>query len=181
METKRVAAVAVVVLLAGAVVAGAALAGVGPFGATTTPVQTSDDTEDPAPAAGANGSDDGTDTAGTSSAPSNAGPFDFAVTNVTSCGTTCRDVDVALTNTAEERATDVSVTVVITTGGDRIWRDTQQIGALAAGERTQRTAHVELSYFDAAKVKGNDGEITIHTTVDSSLGQYSFTQHRDVA
>ncbi|GGL33482.1 hypothetical protein GCM10009037_16390 [Halarchaeum grantii] len=181
METKRVATVAVVVLLAGAVVAGAALAGVGPFGATTTPVQTSDDTGDSSPAAGASETDTGTDTTGTTSVPSGAGPFDFAVTNVTSCGTTCRDVDVALTNTAEERATNVSVTVVITTDGDEIWRDTQRIGTLAAGERTQRTAHVELSYFDAAKVKGNDGKITIHTTVDSSLGQHSFTQHRDVA
>lgn len=181
METKRVAAVAVVVLLAGAVVAGAALAGVGPFGATTTPVQTSDDSGDPSPAAGASETDNGTDTAGTTSAPSDAGPFDFAVTNVTSCGTTCRDVDVALTNTADERARDVNVTVVITTGGDRIWRDTQRVGALAAGDRTRRTAHVELSYLDAAKVKRNDGKITVHTTVDSSLGQYTFTQHRDVA
>ncbi|WP_435098628.1 hypothetical protein [Halarchaeum sp. P4] len=181
MEAKRIVLTVAVVLLGGAVVGGAVIAGVGPFGATTSPVSTGGDTNEPSDNGARAGGTGGNDTGNQTSEPSDAGPFAFTVTNVSTCGTTCRDVHVVLANTGERNASNVSVSVVITTGGDQIWQNTQQVGRLAAGASTNRTAHVELSYFQAAKVKGNGGKITIHTTVSSSLGTYSFTQNRDVA
>ncbi|GAD51877.1 hypotheical protein [Halarchaeum acidiphilum MH1-52-1] len=108
-------------------------------------------------------------------------PFALAVRNVSACGSTCRDVSVALTNTGHRTARDVRVDVTITTAGDRIWHDERTVGLLHRNETVTRTEAIDLGYVAAASVQANGGTITVRATVNSSLGTDVITRQRDVA
>lgn len=174
---RRILAAAGIALLVVAGVAGAAALGAGPFthhtaNGSSTGGDTTTATDDGASGgASENATDDTTP---------DVGPFQFTVRNVTECGTTCRDVTVSLTNTANESASDVSAHVALTTHGDRVWETTRDVGTLHADETTVQTLHIELGYLDAAKVQNNDGDVTVHTTINSSLGTYTFQRQRNV-
>ena len=177
VDRDRLAVAAVGIVLAASVLGAAYVAGVGTpiLGggsetATPTPAATTTDGGDDGRAAGDGGSSDGA----TRTPP--AYDFQFRIVNTESCGNTCRDVTVRLTNGGTETATGVSATSRILVKGDQIWTGTEDIGTVDAGESVTRTKRVKLGVFDAAKVQQNGGYVTIETTVTWDDGSRTFTQ-----
>ncbi|MFC7046741.1 hypothetical protein ACFQH6_16190 [Halobacteriaceae archaeon GCM10025711] len=129
------------------------------------------------------GSSGGSDAATTTTAT--APPFTFVVEKVEECGTTCRDVTTTLTNEQSTPASDVTVHTRIFAGkgtdGDVVWKGSEPVGVLDAGESYTATRRVELSMMDAYKIKQNDGWITIQTSVTADGETTTFTEQRDVA
>ncbi len=126
------------------------------------------------------GGDGGGGNTATATATATATPpaydFQFRILNTTSCGNTCRDVTVRLTNEGRKTATGVTAQSRIYADGDQIWSGTEDIGTVEPGESVTRTKRVKLSYFDAAKVQQNGGYVTIETTVTWDEGSQTFTQ-----
>ncbi|WP_313691448.1 hypothetical protein [Halorarum halobium] len=182
MNGKRVAAVAVVVLLVAVGAAAAFFVGVGPFAPsgdsedlgefpTGTPVESGG-------SGGAGGSGDGSG----QSLPA----YYFQVTDTETCGRTCRDVTVELTNNREETATGITVYVRMFAGnstdsGDRIWQGKEDVGEMDAGATTTATKRVKLTYAEGYRVRQNDGWVTIRTTVRSEDVTLTFSERRQVA
>lgn len=174
----------VIVALAGIV---AVALGIGPFAGSSvgdggTPVTTGANdggtpvtTEATATASGGDGN-------ATESRP----PFSFTIDRIKECGRTCRDVTATLHNNQNQPARNATVVTRIYAGnsteqGDRIWKGTESIGAVAAGGSATRTQRVKLSMSEAFAVQRNDGWITIDTTVTSTETTVSFRDRRDVA
>ena len=107
--------------------------------------------------------------------------FQFQILNTKSCGQTCRDVTVRLTNRGAKTATGVTAKSRILVDGDQIWSGTENIGTVSPGESVTRTKRVKLGLFDAAKVQQNNGYVTIKTTVTWDDGSRTFTKRVKVA
>ena len=106
--------------------------------------------------------------------------FAFQTVGMKSCGSTCRDVTVRLTNRGTETATGVTVKSRIIAGGDQIWSGTEKIGRVQPGESVTRTKRVNLGFLDAAAVQQNNGYVTIKTTVKWDSGTQTFTERTKV-
>lgn len=122
------------------------------------------------------GGGDGDGGGNTATATPPAYDFQFRILNTTSCGNTCRDVTVRLTNDGRETATGVTAQSRMYAGGGQIWSGTEDIGTVEPGESVTRTKRVKLGVFDAAKVQQNGGYVTIETTVTWDDGSQTFTQ-----
>jgi len=175
------AAVLVVGVGAGAVVvAGDVLPG-GGSAADSEPFPTSTPTGDETATGGSDGGEP-TTTAGTSTATP---PFGFTIDNIEKCGQTCRDVTSTLTNHQDTTAESVTVYTRIFAGqgtdGDEVWRGSEDVGTLPAGESYTTTRQVELSFADGLKIENNDGWITVQTTVETGDQTVTFTDERQVA
>lgn len=181
MNTKLiVAAVVVIAVGAGAViVAGDVLSG-GNSDADSGSFPTATHGGEATATGGSGGT--ATTTAGTSTATP---PFDFTIDTIEECGQTCRDVTSTLTNQQDTTAENVTVyTRIIAgqgTGGDEIWRGSEDVGTLPAGESYTTTRQVDLSFADALKIENSDGWITVQTTVETADGTITFTNERQVA
>ena len=185
VDQNRLAVAAVGIVLVAGIVGAAYVSGVadpilgGGGGAETptptpTPAATTADGGDrPAASGGTNGGG-GTGDEVTRTPP--AYDFQFQIVNTASCGNTCRDVTVKLTNEGRKTATGVSAKSRIYAGGDQIWKGTEHIGTVEPGESVTRTKRVKLSIFDAAKVQRNGGYVTIKTTVTWDGGSETFSQ-----
>ena len=130
--------------------------------------------------------DDATSTSGDGGDATASTPrFGFAIDAVEQCGQTCRDVTSTLTNHRDTDAADVTVHTRIFAGqgtdGDAIWRGTEDVGALGAGESYTTTRQVELSFADALAVQNADGWITVQTTVETADRTVTVTDERRVA
>ncbi|AKH97556.1 hypothetical protein [Halanaeroarchaeum sulfurireducens] len=116
-----------------------------------------------------------------------APPFSFTVDGIEECGWTCRDVTATLTNNQNETARNVVVYTRVFAGEDNtdtsdlVWEGTNEIGTLAPGDSITTTERVQLSFQDAQKIQGNDGWITIQTTVDSDDTRVTFQDSDQVA
>lgn len=143
------------------------------------PTETTTAAADTGDGGGPSGGDSGTTTATTTS------PFTFVVEKVEECGTTCRDVTTTLTNEQSTAASDVTVHTRIFAGkgtdGDVVWKGSEPVGDLDAGESYTATRRVELSMMDAYTIKQHDGWITIQTSVTADGETTTFTEQRDVA
>jgi len=174
------AAVLVVGIGAGAVVAGDMLPG-GDSAADAEPFPTATPDGEETATSGS----DGTGTTTASGASTETPPFAFTIDTVEECGQTCRDVTSTLTNNQDTTAGNVTVYTRIVAGqgtdGDEIWRGQEGVGTLPAGESYTTTERVELSYADALKVENNDGWITVQTTVETEDRTVTFTDERQVA
>lgn len=180
-----VAAVAALVVVA----SGAALlAGVVPLPGTDAPPSTT-------PPGGGDGSDGGGGTVapgdGTATPDDGSGDgtpaaqFRIEVREIVECGTTCRDVTLALSNVGDAAASGVSVRTVLfagnsTDGSDQIWEGTEDVGSLAAGETYTADKRVTLSLSEGFAVRQADGWITIRTTIRTDDRTVTFTERRDV-
>jgi hypothetical protein len=112
-------------------------------------------------------------------------PFAVTIDGVSSCGTTCRDVTVSLTNQQGEPASDVTVATRVyagnsTAAADLVWRGSEDVGALAAGETHPTTRRVDLSLAEAYDVKRADGWVTVETTIRTDERTVTFTERRNV-
>ncbi|MFW6321209.1 MAG: hypothetical protein ACOC0Z_05110 [Halohasta sp.] len=112
-------------------------------------------------------------------------PFTFTVDEIDDCGETCRDVTATVENTQDEPAESVTASTRIFAGEnsteDLLWEDTEEIGALAAGESHTTTERVELSWSEAYAVEQNGGWITIVTTIESDEETITVRENRQVA
>lgn len=183
VDRDRLAVVAVGVALMASLTGAAYVSGVadpmldgGTATETPTPPATATDGSGDGHATEA-GADDGTAGGGgsaTRTPPSH--DFEFRIVNTESCGDTCRDVTVRLTNRGTETATGVGVKSRIFVEADEIWTGTEDIGTVDAGESVTRTERVELGVFEARKVQRNGGYVTVKTTVTWDGGRQTFTQ-----
>ena len=188
MVDRNSAAVAAVVVVLVASVAGAAYVSdvgdtlLGGDSETRTPTgqptPTAADGGGPTADAGVSGggSDAGTSGGGDATPTPKAYDFQFRILNTESCGQTCRDVTVKLTNRGAKTATGVTAKSRILADGDQIWSGTENIGTVSPGESVTRTKRVKLGVFDAAKVQQNNGYVTIKTTVTWDDGSRTFTE-----
>jgi hypothetical protein len=157
-------------------------------------------TETPAAGGSGGGDDAGGNDAGASGGDATSAPdggsdttdatastqrFGFAIGAVEQCGQTCRDVTSTLTNTQDTDATDVTVHTRIFVGqgtdSDVIWRGTEAVGALGAGESYTTTRQVDLSFADALAVQNAGGWITVQTSVETADRTVTVTDERQVA
>lgn len=170
-RTLAAAGVALLVVATGAAV----LAGVVPLPGSGDPVA-----GPPTPTTGAG-------TPGTAT-PGDGTPtteFRMQVRSVEECGTTCRDVTLALTNVGSAAASGVTVRTELFAGngtdeGDRIWTGSEDVGSLAAGETYTATKRVTLSMSEGLAVQQADGWVTVRTTIRTDDGSVTFVDRRDV-
>lgn len=87
--------------------------------------------------------------------------LDLEITNITECGTTCRDVTYVVSDAAGDGARGVSTDTTITSGGERIWEGQQDLGDVPAGGSVEQTTRVEVGFGEARTVQENDGRVTI--------------------
>lgn len=114
-------------------------------------------------------------------------PFAFTIDSIDNCGQTCRDVTATVDNTQNQSASEVTVYTRIFAGenstemDDLVWEGTEDVGTLAAGDAHTSTKRVDLSLQEAVEIDGNDGWITIVTTVDSDDETITVRETRQVA
>ena len=133
-------------------------------------------------AAGANAGTGGSGSgSGDGSAAVHVRPFGLSIDGVASCGTTCRDVTASLTNNGGHARENVTVTTEVYAGNDRVWRGSQSLGSVGSHETVTRTPRVDVGYVGAAKIKGNDGYVTIVTTVHWTGGSATYRNRERVA
>lgn len=104
----------------------------------------------------------------------------MVVEEVTSCGTTCREVTATVSNDGDEAAENVTVETTIFTDGDEIWSNSFEVGTLEADDSATSTERIELGYGDALAVQRNDGWITIETVIEFDDGTEVFSEERQV-
>lgn len=105
----------------------------------------------------------------------------MVVEEVTSCGTTCREVTATVSNDGDEAAENITVETSISTDGDEIWSNSYEVGTLEADDSATSTERIELGYGDALAVQRNDGWITIETVIEFDDGTEVFTEERQVS
>lgn len=114
-------------------------------------------------------------------------PFSFTVDEIEDCGTTCRDVTVTLANEQDEPATGVTVYTRIYAGQDStdeddvVYENQRDVGRLPAGAERTTTERVELSFQDGMAIQGEDGWITVVTTIESDDEVVTYTDTEQVA
>jgi len=118
----------------------------------------------------------------TTDAGGDAGEVEDAldVERVESCESTCRDVTVTLENTGTRTARDVDARTEILVEDDVIWTGNERVGELPAGESYTTTRRVDVGFADALAIRGNDGYVTIRTTVESANATTELTERRKV-
>jgi len=132
----------------------------------------------------------GSDADGTSGEASDAEsepsgkPFAIQVVSIEKCGKTCRDVTLRVTNRRDRAQTGVAVDARIFAGkgtdGERIWKDSADVGRLGAGESTTLTRRVKLGFGAALAVNDADGWVTVRTEVTAADASATFTERKNV-
>lgn len=92
------------------------------------------------------------------------------IERVRSCGLTCREITLSMTNTGDIDVADVSVDVTVRSGGTPVWTGTESVGAIATGDTYKVERRVDLSYEDAARVANNDSVVVIQSIVRTNRG-----------
>ncbi|CQR49478.1 MULTISPECIES: hypothetical protein [Haloferax] len=196
-RTLLVAATVLVLLTAG--VSAAFVTGVGPFSdddaesdepfPTKTTAPPDDDGGDSGGSDSSDSSDSGSsdsDSGGDAAESESVPPFGVVVDNIENCGQTCRDVTSTITNQQDADSSGVTVYSRIFVGNstdpdDEVWRGSQAVGDLAAGESYTTTKRVKLSYSEAFAVRQADGWITVQTTIETDDRTLTYTEQRHVA
>lgn len=180
--SRRVLAVAVVLLAVG----GAGVLFVGDL----SPGETLDPGTGHATTVGGSDSEDGQtddDSGGSAATTTESSTGDgstgyaFTIEKIEKCGDTCRDVTARLANTGQETRQNVRVTTKVYADGDLLWTGNESVGTLQPDESHTSTKRVKLSYWEAMKIKNNDGYVTIVTVVRSDSGTTRFEERRKVA
>ncbi|WP_158055320.1 FxLYD domain-containing protein [Halorussus halophilus] len=127
---------------------------------------------------GGSGGDSGGSSSGSDS--TDTGYF-LTIDNIEKCGSTCRDVTATLKNTGDQRRENVHVTTKVYADDDKIWTGEESVGTLEAGGTHTSTKRVKVGYIGGAKIKNNDGYVTIVTIVESDSGTTKFSERRKVA
>ncbi|WP_246982699.1 hypothetical protein [Halorientalis marina] len=149
MERRTLALVGGVIVVIAAVAAGAVALGLAP--STGAPDST--------------GSPPSVDSSSKETENGNA-TYAFDITNLSECGQTCRDMTWELTNGVDERASNVTLAFEVYAGGNStVWEGTESVGELDANATAERTTRIEVGIQDGLQIRGNDGDVTVITTV----------------
>lgn len=179
MSRRALAAVVVVLAVAGA---GVAFAGGVDFGdALDAPAdeQTTTDAASPTTAADpATAPNDETDQTPTTTMTNSE--YAFEIETIETCGNTCRDVTARLTNSGGETREDVTVTTAMLADGEVLWSGNETVGTLEPGESHVSTERVEVGFSGGLQISANDGYVTIVTVVESADGTSRFAERRKV-
>ncbi|QIO21746.1 hypothetical protein [Haloarcula sp. JP-L23] len=108
-------------------------------------------------------------------------PFTIDVRNIETCGNTCRDVTVKITNNGGNPRENISVTTTIYTGNSSVWEGEESVGTLGPDESSTKTKRIDVGFVGGGKIKQNDGKILIETVVHWDGGSATFSERRDVA
>lgn len=106
--------------------------------------------------------------------------FTIDATIADRCGDRCRRVVANLTNEMNETAHNVTAVTRITVDGERIWKRNNTLGNVSANESVQRRARVTIGFRETLRIMGNDGRVTLNTTVYWDGGSATFTERRRV-
>lgn len=151
-------------------------------------------TDTAADTASATDSASGTDTAsatdtatgtstGTASGATPDIDFQASVENIEKCGRTCRTLFYTVVNRGNDDAAGVGVRIRVFTGGDKVYDEVQEIGPLdARSKREGIEKGIDVGLGGAAKIKSNDGEVTIELRPEADSGvseQFSFDRTLD--
>jgi hypothetical protein len=107
-------------------------------------------------------------------------PVSLTVENVSDCGDRCRRVTANLTNVGNETLTNVTAETRVLADGNLLWNRTHDFETLSVNESANRTARIDLGLRDALVVAGNDGWVTVETTVSWDGGNATFDERRRV-
>lgn len=105
---------------------------------------------------------------------------DFRLTTgtPTSCGLTCREVSATLENTGTADAHDVTATMTVYSGGEKLRRTTHRVGTLPAGESVTVEKRVSLSFSEATRVRRHGARVVL--VVDSKERTETFEERYSV-
>ncbi|WP_152529852.1 hypothetical protein [Candidatus Halobonum tyrrellensis] len=121
------------------------------------------------------------DTGQGQSAPVGELQFVADIKRVVSCGPTCRDVTLSLTNAGDVEATDVTVDVTVRSGGTAIWAGSESIGSLAVGESYETQQRVDFGYEDVARIVGDDRTVLVQAIIRTNRGNLISEQVYDLS
>ncbi|MFB6150114.1 MAG: hypothetical protein ABEJ48_10660 [Halobacteriales archaeon] len=127
-------------------------------------------------------------TTGTVSGPGTASDqslFSLTVVGAASCGLTCRDVTIELTNNRARSVTNVVLVARVfagrTTEADAIvWRGRTRIGTMTAQGTTIVSRQIGLSLAEGNAVRKQNGWVTVVVTIDSDAGSATITRELQV-
>jgi hypothetical protein len=92
--------------------------------------------------------------------------YAFAITNLSECGQTCRDMRWELTNEMDDGAENVTLAFEVYAGGNStVWEGTESVGELDANATAEVTTRIEVGIQEGLQIRGNDGDVTVITTV----------------
>jgi len=105
----------------------------------------------------------------------------MTIDKIETCGRTCRDVTVTLTNNGGHARENVTVETTMYAGQDAVWQGEASVGTLGAHASRTQTRHVDVGLVGGAKIQQNGGVVTIVTDVHWTGGSARFTERRKVA
>ncbi len=111
-------------------------------------------------------------------APKEEVDFALETGEPTSCGLTCREVSATLTNTGNADAHDVTATMTIYSGGQKLQTETHRVGTLPAGEQVTVRKRISLSFSEANRVRQHGARIVL--VVESKEKTETFEQRYTV-
>ena len=105
---------------------------------------------------------------------------DFALTTgaPTSCGLTCREVSATLENVGTADAHDVTATMTVYSGGQKLRTMTHRVGTLRAGEEVTVTKRISLSFGEANRVRRHGARVVL--VIDSREKTETFEERYTV-
>lgn len=106
--------------------------------------------------------------------------FELGPYELSECGVTCRDVTATITNTGDSDAIGVRVTVTLTAADERLYRTTEYVGVLEAGESVTRTDRVDLGFGAALAVSANGDRVTVTTVIESERHGVEVVRDREI-
>jgi hypothetical protein len=92
--------------------------------------------------------------------------FDFELVAIEEAGTFSRDVTAAVTNTSDNPATDVSITLDIAAAGDHVETVEADIGDLAPGETREIAYTLSVSPTQGVALLAQGADLDIAITAD---------------
>lgn len=101
-------------------------------------------------------------------------PVAYAIENSTECGRTCRVLTSNVTNLGNESLGNVTLAFVFYAGDDRVWQGTTDVGSVAGNATERVETRVDVGMDGGLAIRGNDGYVTIRTTVRANAGERTF-------
>lgn len=144
----------------------------GPTATDTAAAKTAEDTTTADASTTGDGSDGGT-TTGTAGEDATAPDveFDASVDDIQECGRTCRALFYTVSNRGTDDAASVGVRIRVFTGGGKVYDEVQDIGPLdARSKRDGIKKQIDVGLGGAAKIKNNDGAVTIELRPAAASG-----------
>lgn len=118
------------------------------------------------------------------STPEPSVEFNAMLNGVSQCGLTCREIEYTIQNRGQRSATQVTVSIQVTTGGEQVYSQTQSIGSVESQTQKSGITHqIDAGMGGGNKIQSNDGDVTIRLMPeagDSTSSEFIFERTLDV-